>query len=217
MLIWGRLFGIMAKGDNMDYYNHRCPVCDKPFENSSDIVVCPQCGAPHHRECYELEMKCHFQDRHKDGFDYKTEYETQQTQKKADALTCRMCGSEIEKGGRFCSQCGTATEEHTAFDRHSQETESREGTPYTPPQGERKDETPFTTFTFDPMGGLKAEDEIGEGVTVGECAKFVKNNTPFYSRLFHQMHKTGGFRFSFSGFLFSGIWLLYRKCTKLVL
>lgn len=220
MLIWGRLFGIMAKGDNMDYNNHRCPVCDKPFDNSSDIVVCPQCGAPHHRECYELEMKCHFQDRHKDGFDYKTEYEAQQTQQKAETLTCRICGAEIEKGGRFCSQCGTATEEYAAYDRHSQEQSCNDDAPYSKPdsefpQGDGKGQVHFETFTFDPMGGLKAEDEIGEGVTVGECAKFVKNNTPFYSRLFHQIHTTGRGRFSFVGFIFSGGWMLYRKMYKL--
>lgn len=216
MLIWGRLFGIMAKGDNMEYYNLRCPVCEKEFDKDSDIVVCPECGAPHHRECYEIEMKCHFDSRHKEGFDYKAEIETKEAEKKTDTILCRMCGAENETGSKFCTQCGAATDEYTSFDRHSEEeSSSREGAPYTPPGAEHKDEEPFTTFAFDPMGGLKAEEEIGEGVTVGECAKFVKNNTPFYSRLFYQMHKTGRSRFSFVGFIFSGGWMLYRKMYKL--
>lgn len=209
----------MAKGDNMDYYNHHCPVCDKTFDKDSDIVVCPECGAPHHRECYELEMRCHFQDKHKDGFDYKTEYEAQTAKAESDRVTCRMCGAEIEKGSKFCNQCGTATDEYVSYDRHKEEADTQSGAPYSPPpQGEipqGEGQPPFTTFAFDPMGGLKAEDEIGDGVTVGECAKFVKNNTPFYSRLFYQMHKTGRGRFSFVGFLFSGGWLLYRKMYKL--
>ncbi len=209
----------MAKGDNMDYYNHRCPVCNKPFDKDSDIVVCPQCGAPHHRECYELEMRCHFQERHRDGFDYKAEYETQKAQAESEKVICRMCGTENEKGSKFCNQCGTATDEYVSYDRHKEEADTQAGAPYSPPpQGENPQGTeqpPFATFAFDPMGGLKAEDEIGEGVTVGECAKFVKNNTPFYSRLFYQMHKTGRGRFSFVGFLFSGGWLLYRKMYKL--
>ncbi len=209
----------MAKGDNMDYYNHHCPVCDKPFDKDSDIVVCPECGAPHHRECYELEMRCHFQERHRDGFDYKSEYEAQSAQDKSDKVICRICGSENEKGSRFCNQCGAATEEYISYDRHKEEADTQAGAPYNPPpQSENPQGTeqpPFSTFAFDPMGGLKAEDEIGDGVTVGECAKFVKNNTPFYSRLFYQIHKTGRGRFSFVGFLFSGGWVLYRKMYKL--
>ncbi len=211
----------MAKGDNMDYYNHRCPVCEKAFDKGSDIVVCPQCGAPHHRECYELEMKCHFQDKHRDGFDYKEEYEAQNADTKTDKVICRVCGSENETGSKFCNQCGAATDEYASYDRHKEEAHNENGAPYSPPpqgefsQGVNNTQPNFATFTFDPMGGLKAEDEIGDGVTVGECAKFVKNNTPFYSRLFYQMHKTGRSRFSFVGFIFSGGWLLYRKMYKL--
>ena len=42
----------------MDFYKYKCPVCNKQFKESDDIVVCPDCGAPHHRECWEKEGKC---------------------------------------------------------------------------------------------------------------------------------------------------------------
>ena len=29
-----------------------CPVCKVKFKDDDDIVVCPACGAPHHRSCY---------------------------------------------------------------------------------------------------------------------------------------------------------------------
>ena len=35
------------------YENDICPVCSKPFEKGDDIVTCPDCGTPHHRECYK--------------------------------------------------------------------------------------------------------------------------------------------------------------------
>ncbi len=209
----------MAKGDNMEYYNYRCPVCEKDFDKDSDIVVCPECGAPHHRECYEEKMQCFFEDKHKEGFDYKS-YIEENKQESKDKLVCPVCGCENEKDSRFCQQCGVATQAYEAYDRHKEEGE-KQGAPYSPPSDK---ESPFsnstsspnyTTFAFDPMGGLKAEDEIGEGVTVGECAKFVKTSTPFYSRLFWQIHNEGRSRFSFVGFLFSGGWLLYRKMYKL--
>ncbi len=28
----------------------KCPVCGKAFTDEDDIVVCPKCGAPYHRE-----------------------------------------------------------------------------------------------------------------------------------------------------------------------
>ena len=31
------------------YNNCVCPVCKKQFEDGDDIVVCPECGTPHHR------------------------------------------------------------------------------------------------------------------------------------------------------------------------
>ena len=54
----------------MDYSNHSCPVCKKVFEKGDDIVVCPLCGAPHHRECYEVENRCFFEDKHKESVNY---------------------------------------------------------------------------------------------------------------------------------------------------
>ena len=42
----------------MDYIGEICPVCGKSFTADDDIVVCPDCGTPHHRECYKTENKC---------------------------------------------------------------------------------------------------------------------------------------------------------------
>lgn len=48
----------------MDFYKYKCPVCNKQFKEGDDIVVCPECGTPHHRECYEQEEHCFYQDKH---------------------------------------------------------------------------------------------------------------------------------------------------------
>ena len=34
----------------IDYTGIPCPVCHKEFTPEDDIVVCPECGAPYHRE-----------------------------------------------------------------------------------------------------------------------------------------------------------------------
>lgn len=35
-----------------------CPVCLAAFGENDDIVVCPDCGAPHHRHCYKELSAC---------------------------------------------------------------------------------------------------------------------------------------------------------------
>lgn len=55
----------------MEFTEYKCPVCDKQFKKGDDVVVCPECGTPHHRECYEKEGHCHFADRHGADFSLK--------------------------------------------------------------------------------------------------------------------------------------------------
>ncbi len=47
-----------------NFIDEKCPICSEPFAEDSDIVVCPECGAPYHRECYLKEGKCLFSEQH---------------------------------------------------------------------------------------------------------------------------------------------------------
>jgi hypothetical protein len=57
------------------YSNQKCPVCSEAFKNDDDIVVCPVCGTPHHRECYKKNGECGNYDKHQDGFRWAPEIE----------------------------------------------------------------------------------------------------------------------------------------------
>lgn len=48
----------------MNYINYKCPVCNNQFTEDDDIVVCPECGTPHHRECYIQNGICANADKH---------------------------------------------------------------------------------------------------------------------------------------------------------
>ena len=50
-----------------DYTKIECPVCDKDFTEERP-VICPDCGAPYHRECWVRSGQCEFEDLHKHGF-----------------------------------------------------------------------------------------------------------------------------------------------------
>ena len=48
----------------MDFTKFHCPVCNNIFTENDDVVVCPECGTPHHRECYKSIGKCFNEDLH---------------------------------------------------------------------------------------------------------------------------------------------------------
>lgn len=48
----------------------KCPVCGSRFFETDEIVFCPECGAPYHRECYRHCGKCVFEEKHGD-FEWK--------------------------------------------------------------------------------------------------------------------------------------------------
>ncbi len=50
------------------FENKLCPVCRSRFIEKADIVVCPICGTPHHRSCYEIKGKCGLEEYHESGF-----------------------------------------------------------------------------------------------------------------------------------------------------
>lgn len=42
----------------MNFIGEKCVLCEKVFEEGDDVVVCPECGSPHHRECYKKHGRC---------------------------------------------------------------------------------------------------------------------------------------------------------------
>ncbi len=50
------------------YTGVKCPVCNEFFNPQEDIVVCPLCGTPHHRECYKKNGECANAEKHNEGY-----------------------------------------------------------------------------------------------------------------------------------------------------
>lgn len=186
----------------MDFKEYKCPVCDKQFADGDDIVVCPECGAPHHRACYEAENKCAFESKHAEGFDFESYANPNNNSahsENPDTVICPRCGTSNRKGMFYCGKCG--------FPLSAQQTQQQNGQPFS------GFGTAFGT-AFDPMAGVNPEEDMGDGVTAGEVSRYVQKNTPYFIRVFNNIRLFNNGRFNFCAFLFGGAYLLYRKMYK---
>ena len=212
----------------MEFTEYKCPVCGEQFKTGDDVVVCPECGAPHHRECYEKEGHCHFADRHGDDFSFEKE-QVEEADKPAEqndengTVTCKRCGTENPKELFYCSNCGAPlygnNEEAQNFGQNQNNgqpnpnfNQNQGMPPFGVPFGQAN---PQMAAAFDPMAGMKSDEPLVDDITAGEAAKFIGKNTPYYLRVFSFIKKFKKSRFNFTAFILSGIYFLYRKMYAL--
>ena len=84
------------------YYGCPCEGCAKPLTLKDDIVVCPDCGAPYHRDCYEKLGRCIHTPAHGAGYEWKFPYQD------AALRTCPSCGERTLRAEAACRCCGAA-------------------------------------------------------------------------------------------------------------
>ena len=56
-----------------DVKNKKCAVCEAYLFEDDDVVCCPICGAPHHRDCYSAVGHCGLEKYHGTDLQYKAE------------------------------------------------------------------------------------------------------------------------------------------------
>ena len=193
----------------MEFTEYKCPVCDKQFKKGDDIVVCPECGAPHHRECYEKEGHCHFADKHGADFSFeKEQLEEAEQQAEQDAkdgvVLCKRCGAENPKEMFYCCSCGAPLYGDDKNNPNFQQNQNN-GQPnpnFNQNQGMPPFGVPFgqanpqMAAAFDPMAGMKSDEPLVDDITAGEAAKFIGKNTPYYLRIFNFINKFKKSRFN---------------------
>lgn len=134
--------------------NKQCPVCKGYLFEDDDIVYCPVCGAPHHRDCYETLGHCGCENEHG-----KESVSNEHNQQKR----CMYCNKNITDDTNFCPYCGKI--------------QLPEGEKV---NAEDYPQVKFTSFSIggagmpkiDPYGGLNKEASI-DGVKVKDLAKFI--------------------------------------------
>ena len=200
----------------ISYLEYRCPVCGEKFNEQDDIVVCPDCGAPHHRDCWKEEGACWYRARHQDGEVWREELrvapaaseaapeqpESAQTQQQPphQALRiCPRCGMPNAPTAHYCQNCSQQLQTDPEKDGQV----GANGVPF-PPYG----------FVVNPFLNATPSTTI-EDIPIQDVSVYVGKNAMYYIPQFDRIQQTGRGRFHFSAFLFHGIWMLYRKQYKM--
>ncbi len=179
-----------------------CTICKETFKDSDDIVVCPQCGTPYHRECYTQEGSCINIKLHEENKSWSQERKDsgQSTEK-----TCPQCGAENKPNALICESCGTPFVRNMNF---SQDRQNSQGASFNANDS-------ADTFTFipgDKYCGFNPDETLDGDVKISEATDFIGTNVPYYLMIFKRMKATGKkVSLSFISFLLPHFFFAHRK------
>ena len=169
-----------------------CPVCEKPFVDGEDIVVCPQCGLPHHRACWAQVGKCFADSKHGTAEQWSRKAIDVPVDASQDRpkQVCPHCKNEIEDTSDRCMRCGSLLK----------------------PQEWQNAPAPRTPV---PFGAQSAEsyssaERIGSA-NAADVAAVVGNNTMYYMDRFRRIERGQSGGWNWAAFLLAPFWLFYRK------
>lgn len=180
----------------LDFQSLDCPVCHRRFAAKDDIVVCPHCGAPHHRECWKRKGHCAYEKKHG------TREQWRRPADKSDegTLVCGNCGLVNEAGAPVCAKCGRTLAESFA--------PAAENLPPTVDEG-------VFYSRFSPYVGI-APDSRMDGLPVTDIAAFVGPGAAYYMARFHFLRlQRGKMSWNWAAAFFPVGWALCRKMNRL--
>ncbi len=176
----------------IDQNRKQCPICLAYLFEEDDVVHCPTCGAPHHRDCWQTVGRCGLEELHGTDKQYcatAKEEPQEEPQETPQGKVCPACGEKLDEGTRFCPFCGRPAE----GDLFSPETYGA---------------------AFSQAGAIKKDSEIDEGVTVHDAAKAVAANPLRYITKFITLDKKRKNSWNWAAFLLPGPWFAFRKMYR---
>ena len=216
------------------YAGCKCFACGKVFTEQDDVVVCPDCGTPYHRECYSVEEGCSNTALHDNGGTWQEE----QSQTGTEPRRCVRCGQENPPEGLFCNRCGMPlvnpyNNEPRPFNSNPY------GNAYPPPYGQGnpygqqgnpygqqgnsygqgnpygQPGNPYAQRGAGPYGAPAMkfdQDSDIDGVKLGDYARYVGKNQFSFLTSFIRFAKFGGkVSINFPALLFPQFYFFYRK------
>lgn len=190
------------------YIAQPCTSCRNTFKEGDDIVVCPVCGSPYHKDCYKLEGKCINTLLHESGSDWHPEPVVVPGVSQAEKV-CSNCGTHNAAASSFCIGCGRSLSEDRPADPPNPLYGQFNGVPTAqndPYLGGRPEASPFINVR------TVSADTVVDSNTVGEYTKYVGAKYYYYIPKFMRFAKQGGkASFNIPAFFFPHVWFFYRK------
>jgi ribosomal protein L40E len=193
----------------MIFSDHFCINCKKRFKEGDDIVVCPDCGTPYHRECWLENGECINSSLHESGKSYK---ETIEPEKPEDTpqktVICPRCQAVNNAVANSCTNCGERLKSSEAIINELMELL----------ENAEKEAEKSESGDFEPK---QTNDFVG--FTNEQVITFLKKNTMRYFPLFimfsrnEQVGNGKVFSFNLAALLFPPLFFAYRKMTGVCL
>ncbi len=184
---------------SLDLRGQKCAICSAYLFPDDDVVYCPECGAPHHRDCYNTVGHCGMEALHGTDKQYQKPEISEDEPIQSDApkntapnpdngvRKCRACDTKLSDGVRFCPNCGLSADGSSPFSSFS----------------------PFTQTVE-----IKDDTIIAEDVTALEAAKIVQVNPFRYIPKFISLSQDRKTSWNWAAFLMPNAWFAYRKMYK---
>lgn len=162
-----------------------CPICRKRFTADDEVVVCPECGTPHHRACWNKLNRCGVEEYH--GMNY--------------VWNGRLPDEE--------EPIKSEPETEQPDDPHHAEY------PNIMPDQELLEQMDYDPMIAELVKKIQSNEKGADGVSMRELAAFTANSVWHYSRAFGMFRSDGGRKhrvfFNFCSGLFAPIFQFYRK------
>ena len=182
------------------YEDKKCPYCGKFFHKDDDIVVCPECGVPHHRACWMEHNICANAENH--GLeeqvpeeDFVAEFQQEATGGEAEDPeekgVCKRCGAKLINGASHCLYCGQEVGKPVYV------------------VGRAKDNS-----GKDPLGGVPADATIADKPIL-DVAETIRSKTDVFLPIFYKLdNRKNKLSWNWCAFLFGYFYFFFRKMYK---
>ncbi len=211
----------------MRYLSVNCDACGKAFDEDSEVVVCPVCGTPEHKECWCETNECINSARHAEGYAWKMPEKTKphatmfgtpvsEPSGKSEAvpegfIVCNTCGNTVSAYEPDCPNCGTRLYKDNR-------------------QFSAAEKFPAGAYTRDNAGNSNPYDYADEfyrdyhkydhmtidGIPAMDYASYIQQNAGKILDKFNDMDvREKSTSWNWAAFFFSFYYLFYRKMYKL--
>ncbi len=194
------------------------------LREQDDIVVCPVCATPQHRECWMQNGHCANDSLHSSGYVWSRQNNSTQPERSRtvpdDTAICHICGSENPADALHCGGCGALLSEEKADSSSpkvcgycGKENDSDSlhckycGAPIS------RNAPFFSDNPYIAGTGISPDEKIGD-LKAGDVALYTQAASKRYLPKFKRFANGKKLSFNFAAFFLAPYWFFFRKIYK---